>query len=514
MEKPFPAYTGDEPFVFVCYSHEDAAAVYPDLAWLHEQGVNIWYDEGIPAGENWRANIGRALLDASHVLVYLSRSSLLSDHCNREINLALDEAKVVVPVYVEPVELTPDLKVGLNRLQALRLEGDASHRTTLLKAIDQELSTTPSESPPARKSRRVLIASTLAAFVILAGLGSWFAYNDNDLPTDSRPAYNLYVRSFSTEDLLEKVELLEKALELDPSFLDARADLGYALVEAGESGVDQALPAFQRARDEALNVLASDPQHAWATVVLARTYLQLDLNAPKALDAFLEAVSLGASPSVVAIFKAAIYLNTGNYDAAESTMVAARDLNPGSASVVEFLARCLYLQGKVDAAWAMFDEAMKLNPRVWTANMFALASAAAEQDVVRLRTLIQRIPADARSPLYGEPLVAAIEGDHEPLRTMLAFHEENREQYKTFALRFTYGYWWIEDYENHIRWFEIREREYNNLYFVNFDIAMKPNYWEKLEAWSVADSEQVAHRQQLIRDHRSRIEQITSKMVL
>ena len=43
---------------------------------------------------------------------------------------------------------------------------------------------------------------------------------------------------------------------------------------------------------------------------------------------------------------------------------------------------------------------------------------------------------------------------------------------------------------------------------------MEPNYWEKLEAWSVADSEQVVYRQQLLRDHQSRIEQITSKMVL
>ena len=97
---------------------------------------------------------------------------------------------------------------------------------------------------------------------------------------------------------------------------------------------------------------------------------------------------------------------------------------------------------------------------------------------------------------------------------MLAFYEENREQYKTSTFVFTEGYWWIEDYENHIRWLEIREREFNTLYFVNFNIAMKPNYWEKLEAWSVADSEQVAHRQQLLRDHQSRIEQITSKMVL
>ena len=164
-------------------------------------------------------------------------------------------------------------------------------------------------------------------------------------------------------------------------------------------------------------------------------------------------------------------------------------------------------------AWAMFDEALELDPRYFNAIAFAILSAVAENDVVRLRALIQRIPADA-VPLFAEPLLAAIEGDHEPLRRLFAFYEENREQYKIPALWFTVGYWWAKEYEKHIRWYEVREREFSTLYFANFNIAMKPNYWEKLEAWSVADSEQVAHRQQLLRDHRSRIEQITSKMVL
>jgi hypothetical protein len=35
--------------------------VYPELTWLHDQGVNIWYDEGIPAGSNWGAESARAL---------------------------------------------------------------------------------------------------------------------------------------------------------------------------------------------------------------------------------------------------------------------------------------------------------------------------------------------------------------------------------------------------------------------------------------------------------------------
>ncbi|TDJ39734.1 MAG: toll/interleukin-1 receptor domain-containing protein, partial [Gammaproteobacteria bacterium] len=101
MEKPFPAYQGTDSYVFVCYAHEDSAVVYPELTWLHEQGVNLWYDEGIPAGQNWRAAIGDSLLGADHILFYISRCSLESDHCNREINLALDEGKKVIPVYLE-----------------------------------------------------------------------------------------------------------------------------------------------------------------------------------------------------------------------------------------------------------------------------------------------------------------------------------------------------------------------------------------------------------------------------
>ena len=58
MDTPFPAYQGDEPYVFVCYAHEDSDIVYPEIAWLREQGTNLWYDEGIAAGKNWRGAIG------------------------------------------------------------------------------------------------------------------------------------------------------------------------------------------------------------------------------------------------------------------------------------------------------------------------------------------------------------------------------------------------------------------------------------------------------------------------
>jgi len=50
LDNPSPAYKGDKPFVFVCYSHQDREMVYPEIAWLQAQGIKIWYDEGISAG--------------------------------------------------------------------------------------------------------------------------------------------------------------------------------------------------------------------------------------------------------------------------------------------------------------------------------------------------------------------------------------------------------------------------------------------------------------------------------
>ena len=54
MNRPFPAYKGDEPFIFVSYAHADAEQVYGELQSLHDQGFNVWYDDGIsPVPIEW-----------------------------------------------------------------------------------------------------------------------------------------------------------------------------------------------------------------------------------------------------------------------------------------------------------------------------------------------------------------------------------------------------------------------------------------------------------------------------
>ena len=54
MKKPFPAYRGGDPYVFVSYAHPDGTIVYPELTRLNELGYNILYDEGISPSSSWR----------------------------------------------------------------------------------------------------------------------------------------------------------------------------------------------------------------------------------------------------------------------------------------------------------------------------------------------------------------------------------------------------------------------------------------------------------------------------
>jgi TolB-like protein len=100
----------------------------------------------------WRAEVGEAIEGADKVLFYISAASLKSDHCNREISVALDEEKAILPVYLQDTPLTPDLKVGLARLQAIHRTEDDDYQRHLLEALGQ---TTPvdSDPPPANQSR-------------------------------------------------------------------------------------------------------------------------------------------------------------------------------------------------------------------------------------------------------------------------------------------------------------------------------------------------------------------------
>jgi TolB-like protein len=182
--------------VFVCYSHDDEARVYPIIDSLKSHGVDVWYDQGIRAGSLWRQEIGTALERATHVLFFISRASLQSAHCDREVEFAIDNDKTLIPVFLDSVELTPALRVALGRVQALhatRLDGSEllGRIRNAVGSPEETVHSRPVQSAAVRKRSRFLMFAIFAvgALAMIVGIAVW------QLPPQTNVARALPTRS-------------------------------------------------------------------------------------------------------------------------------------------------------------------------------------------------------------------------------------------------------------------------------------------------------------------------------
>ena len=147
LPPPFDAYVGDEPYIFVSYAHKDAAAVYPEITQLHEQGFRIWYDEGIDPGNEWPEEIGAALIKASYFIVFISPNAGRSENVRNEIHLALDEQIPFLAVHLQETDLPVGLKLRIGSRQALLLWRTSrdSYNRKIERALPAILRRLPSE---------------------------------------------------------------------------------------------------------------------------------------------------------------------------------------------------------------------------------------------------------------------------------------------------------------------------------------------------------------------------------
>ncbi|MHA1342018.1 MAG: toll/interleukin-1 receptor domain-containing protein [Promethearchaeota archaeon] len=145
-EPPFKAYQGDEPYIFVSYIHKNKSEVFPVINRLKQEGFKIWYDEGIPFSKDWAKEIDNRLLNAKVILVFLSYRIIESEHTLHEIELALNNNKTIVPVFLDNVNLlsrqrTKNLKHieifdKLKKIQGIIMEG-ISEEKFYAKLIDE-----------------------------------------------------------------------------------------------------------------------------------------------------------------------------------------------------------------------------------------------------------------------------------------------------------------------------------------------------------------------------------------
>ena len=105
IQTKFEAYTGDEPYLFVSYSHRDTAKVYPILDALYDRKYRIWYDEACENGNDFRDELRHRIEKAEAVLLFVSKASMSSKFCGMEVIVARENGKKLFPIFLdnEPV---------------------------------------------------------------------------------------------------------------------------------------------------------------------------------------------------------------------------------------------------------------------------------------------------------------------------------------------------------------------------------------------------------------------------
>lgn len=112
-------YTGSGPFIFVSYKREDFERIRPVLRRIHTWGYRFWYDKGIPGGAEWDALIEEKLKGCAMLLFFVSRGSVESKYCRREVKYVDQLNKPILSLRLEPAELGYGLQMLLTQYQMI-----------------------------------------------------------------------------------------------------------------------------------------------------------------------------------------------------------------------------------------------------------------------------------------------------------------------------------------------------------------------------------------------------------
>ena len=104
--------------VFVSYSSQDHAQVSKIIERLRKAGVSVWMDEGgIDAATLRSEAIVEAINESKVLIMMVSKHSTDSANVVKEVMLASESSKTILPVYLEPADIPTRLKYQLTGIQ-------------------------------------------------------------------------------------------------------------------------------------------------------------------------------------------------------------------------------------------------------------------------------------------------------------------------------------------------------------------------------------------------------------
>ena len=142
------------PEIFISYSREDQEHVFPVVNKLREQGLDIWIDqEGIHGAKLWSQEIVNAIENSKVFILFASTKAFVSKNVTKELALASESDKHILPVFIENADVPAAMKYQLAGIQHLVHDHGQTNETVgnILSTLGN-LDIHSSESQPAFSS--------------------------------------------------------------------------------------------------------------------------------------------------------------------------------------------------------------------------------------------------------------------------------------------------------------------------------------------------------------------------
>ena len=127
------------PEVFISYAAKDRNRVLSLVKRLRDAGVTVWIDQaGIDVSTMWSQEIVNAIRDCKVMLLSISPHSTESENVVKELALASERKKPIIPVYLEPSNIPGTMEyqlAGIQRVEYFAESEDAAFRAMIRSLI-------------------------------------------------------------------------------------------------------------------------------------------------------------------------------------------------------------------------------------------------------------------------------------------------------------------------------------------------------------------------------------------
>ena len=161
--------------IFISYSRQDVDKVATIARHLKEKGYSVWMDaEAIQVGDEWPEKIVRGIKQCELFVLALSPNSNSSREVRREVYLASDEKRIILPLVLPPpCKLEDGMRYHLAGLQYIEVDpprglqelADAIKKLITEKDHSLKLDMAFIDSLPNQKVRSLYLRPTIKAFV-------------------------------------------------------------------------------------------------------------------------------------------------------------------------------------------------------------------------------------------------------------------------------------------------------------------------------------------------------------